>query len=95
MDLTKVTQIGTAAFYYTRGLSYTTTSSDKWTSVGARAFYSSGLTGDLNLSGLTTIEESAFQSNSLSSVTLGNKLTTIGNSAFQYNSLTSITLPSS
>ena len=95
MDLTKVTQIGTAAFYYTRGLSYTTTSSDKWTSVGARAFYSSGLTGDLNLSGLTTIEESAFQSNSLSSVTLGNNLTTIGNSAFQYNSLTSITLPSS
>ena len=95
MDLTNVTQIGTAAFYYTRGLSYTTTSSDKWTSVGARAFYSSGLTGSLNLSGLTTIEESAFQSNSLSSVTLGNKLTTIGNSAFQYNSLTAITLPNS
>ena len=95
MDLTKVTQIGTAAFYYTRGLSYTTTSSDKWTSVGAKAFYSSGLTGDLNLSGLTTIEESAFYSNSLSSVSLGNNLTTIGNSAFQYNSLTSITLPNS
>ena len=95
MDLTKVTQIGSAAFYYTRGLSYTTTNSEKWTSVGAKAFYSSGLTGDLNLSGLTTIEESAFYSNSLSSVSLGNNLTTIGNSAFQSNSLTSITLPNS
>ena len=92
MDLTNVTQIGKEAFYYTKGLSYITTNSEKWTSVGARAFYSSGLTGSLNLSGLTTIEESAFYSNSLSSVSLGNNLTTIGTYAFASNSsLTTVT----
>ena len=94
MDLTNVTQIGTAAFYYTRGLSYTTTSSDKWTSVGARAFYSSGLSGNLNISSLNVVDEYSFAFNSgLTGVTFSNQLTEIKANAFYGSKIETLTLP--
>ena len=59
------------------------------TSIGRMAFYSAGLSGNLNLPLLTSVPESAFTNNTITSVNAPN-LTSIGQNGFLNNSLSSV-----
>ena len=90
-----VTSIGQNAFGGCSALT-SVTLNDALSTIGRRAFRSSGLTSVTIPSSVTSIGNGAFSNcESLTSVTIQDGITSIGDSVFELSNLASVTLPSS
>ena len=94
LDLSNLTTVGDYSFYNVKGLTYKNNSLQKLTTVGNNAFYSSGLSGNLNIGALNVVNEYSFAFNSgLTGVTFSNQLTEIKANAFYGSKIETLTLP--